>query len=360
MKHLSIFLCLLFFGPLAIAQSGTFERLPVSIILVGDVEKKPETVKSTLANKLMSIANTNGMLGSNVRENRFVIAANVVEETKDISSTTPVMYGYSLAVNIKIGDGISGTIYNSLTLPVKGLDRSEEKAYLAAIRSINVDKREIKDFIENSKTKIIEFYIATCDASIAKARQLANQKNYDESLYELSVIPNISSVCFEKVAKASDIIFKEKVEFECASMINAAELDLKNAMFEAAFDKLKLIPVDASCFSRANELADKAAGMMCKNSMTQARAAWSRHDFEAAVIALSEVKSGSTCDADALALIQEIKAYKQAQETREWKFELKKQDDTTKLAAQRIKAARDVGVAYGKNRPKIIYKVGWF
>ncbi len=342
------------------AQPSDFDRIPVSTVLVGDIDKKSDAVRNALSVKLTSIANANGLLASNMIDNRFVIAANVIEEAKDISATTPTMFAYTLTVNIKMGDGLTGTVYNSTSISVKGLERSEEKAYLSAIRSIAVDKKEIKEFVAVSKAKIIDYYVSTCDATISKARLFSTQNKFDEALFELSVIPNVSSVCFEHVTKATEQIFKDKVEYECAEIINKTEFDVNSGNYDSAFIRLALIPVDASCFVRAKALTVQAASLVCQNAMNKARAAWSGHDVDAAASALAEVKAGSTCDADALALVAEIKAYKQAQEQREWKFELKKQEDAVKLEAARIKAARDIGVAYAKSRPKVIYRIGWF
>ncbi len=55
-----------------------------------------------------------------------------------------------------------------------------------------------------------------------------------------------------------------------------------------------------------------------------------------------------------LILGNEIKIRLKEEEDKEWDFKLKEQQDSIDLQKSVIKAARDVGVAYGNKQPKTV------
>ena len=63
----------------------------------------------------------------------------------------------------------------------------------------------------------------------------------------------------------------------------------------------------------------------------------------------------ASCYDDAVALYKEIKA----KVLEDWKFEMKKYQDGVDLEKQRIKAWKEVGVAYGKNQKPTTTIINW-
>ena len=71
----------------------------------------------------------------------------------------------------------------------------------------------------------------------------------------------------------------------------------------------------------------------------------------------------SKCYEDALALAKEVEDYVRQQENRDFKVMKEQMQNEKEIELARLKAARDVGVAYGSNQPKTIttYNIkGWW
>lgn len=66
------------------------------------------TASQALQKRLDRIVTKNGVGGSALNQ-RFVMTANAIELTKDITPTTPPIYSYELEINLLIGDVVTGT-----------------------------------------------------------------------------------------------------------------------------------------------------------------------------------------------------------------------------------------------------------
>ena len=98
----------------------------------------PSYAKSIVANKLTQIASKNGVAGTSL-DKRFVITANVIEVSRDITATAPPKVALTIIPTVYIGDGITGVLYASYELPsVKGVGDNETKAYISAVKAINI------------------------------------------------------------------------------------------------------------------------------------------------------------------------------------------------------------------------------
>jgi hypothetical protein len=79
---------------------------------------------------------------------------------------------------------------------------------------------------------------------------------------------------------------------------------------------------------------------------------------------LAQIDPNAACFKDVKVLADKIAARIKQLDQREWSFKLKEQQDNVDVAKARISAARDIGVAYGKNQPQtkvVVYKVrGWW
>ena len=164
------------FNVLLFAQSKSSDA--GRIILNTVVPQQPEgltgTAKANLENKLSQIATKNGMGGSALNP-RFVLAANVIVQTKDITPTAPPMHAYTIEVTLFIGDGIEGTKFASNSVTLKGVGETETKAYMMALKNLKVEDPRYQAFIESGKKKIVDYYVSKCDFIIKEAEQLASR-----------------------------------------------------------------------------------------------------------------------------------------------------------------------------------------
>jgi len=185
------------------------------------IDKMPDAVRSMLANKLNQIISQNGMGGSAVNQ-RFILTANVLVMSKDITPTAPPMQAYTLYVTLYVVDGIDGTKFSSHSVSLKSVCENETKAYMAALKNLKTNDPTYQTFLEKGKSKIVEYYNTKCDFIIKQAETMANQKDYDGAIYTLVSVPEVCKACYDKCMNASAVMYKKKIEFDCKTKLNEA------------------------------------------------------------------------------------------------------------------------------------------
>ena len=141
----------------------------------------PAAASNVVLNKLTQIVTQNGLAGDSF-DPRFIITANMVELSHDVSATTPPMQAYTLSPTLYIGDAATGTLYATCALnPIKGAGTNATKAYMQAVKMLKANSPEVQRFIETGKTRIIEWYNTQIDFLISEANALAGQDKYDAS-----------------------------------------------------------------------------------------------------------------------------------------------------------------------------------
>jgi len=106
----------------------------------------------------------------------------------------------------------------------------------------------------------------------------------------------------------------------------------------------------------------------CSELLNKAKSVWAAgQSYDAAESVgqlISQIDPNAACFKDAQVFTDAVGKRVKELDTREWKFILKQQQDDVDIQKATIKAARDIGVAYGNNQPKSItttYNViGWW
>lgn len=314
-KKIAALLALVILGYNSFSQAKAEDmgRIVLAAYVPQQVDKMSDAARTMLTNKLSQIVTANGMGGSAVNE-RFIITANIVTLTKDLTATAPPMTALGLEVTFYIGDGIEGTKFASKSVQVKGVGTNETKAYIEAIKQIKTNDPSYAAFIEEGKQKIIKYYESKCDFIIKDAKSLATQNKLEEAIYKLSSVPDVCKTCYDKCLAAIAPIYKQKIDRDC---------------------KLKL--AEATNTWNASQGYDAAAS---------------------AGAILAEIEPQAACYGEAKALSAKIQKRVLEVDKREWNYVMKEQQQTSEL----IKAYRDVGVAYGNGQPKsVTYNVnGWW
>lgn len=289
-------------------------RIVLNAYVPDQTDGLTSSAKNSLENKLNQIATSTGM-GGGASNPRFIITANVVVLTKDITPTAPPMQAYTLDVTLYIGDGIDGKKFASQTTTVKGVGENETRAYMAALKNLNPNDAKIKSFVESGKSKIIEYYNTNCDFILKEAQTLITQKEFDYAIYKLTGVPEVCLECYNKCMTAVGPIYQQKIDFECKTKLTEA------------------------------------------NTIWSAGQSWDAAERAGAI--LSTIDPDATCYKDSKVLAEKIGKRILEVDKREWSLKVEKEVD---LQRDMIKAYRDVGTAYGNGQPKTVtYNVsGWW
>ncbi len=278
------------------------------------IEAIPEISSANLQNKLNQIIVANGF-GDELNQ-RFVLAANIQVLTKDITPTAPPMHAVTLEVNLYIGDGITGTLFSQTAVTIKGVGETQTKAYLNAFKNFSVKNPAYQTFLEAGKKKIIAYYNSHCEAIFKDAQVQSAAGNYEAAISILSTVPFASTDCYNKANTLILQAYKSMIDRDCkAKLAQAKGIWVAGLNGDAAVRAaaeigsiLSTISADAACFGEVNAFFNQVGNR-----------------------------------------IREIDA-------REWNYILQDQ----KLEGERIRAARDVGVAFGQGQQPTTYNVRWW
>lgn len=297
------------------ASSDDFSSIVISPI-VADNAAYPPQVADMVQNKLMQ-AVTKWGLGGICYDPRFVITANLVETTREATSSLPSMIALNLSPTLYIGDLMTGTMFSSLAMPaIKGVGQNETKAYVSAIKNIDLDNQSVANFIENGKYRIIEYYNTQVGFVLTRADALVKSDNYDQAIALLMSVPEVCKDAYQRALKKVEEIYRIKIDYQGAVLLNNA-IQVWNA--------------DQS-WGGAQMAADY----------------------------LSQINPASSSYNSAIKFSGDIAKRVRELDKREWNFELKKYDDRAKLQRQSIEAIKAIGVAMAKKPITYNTKVYWW
>lgn len=291
-------------APKATAQKSASDNIPLMVIIPEQTDDMPAGAVSSLQNKLNQIVSASG-IGSFDQYSQFCILVSVDKLTSNIVGGAPPMFAQTLGFTFSVVDQLNLNIISSTTVEAKGAGTNEAKAYIQCIKQLNAQSPQLKTFMSQARTKIITYYTENCDRIIAKANTLAAMKDYEQALFLITQIPDLCTDCYAKASKATLPIFQKYVD------------------------------------------------ELCVRNLAQAKSIWAANQnaqgAEMAGEYLANIYPDAKCYGDAQILYKEIKGKVLA----DWKFVMKIYQDGVDLESQRIKAIRDIGVAYGTNQKPI-------
>ena len=208
------------------------------------------------------------------------------------------MQALNLEVTFYIVDAASQSIFSQTSISVKGVGQTEDKAYIAGLKNINVKAGQFKGFVETGKTKIMEYYNSQCDVVMKGAQALAGQKKYEEALYGLLSVPDVCRECFDKCMDLSVDIYKQYANYKCTEY------------------------------------------------MAEAKAAWSIMNTDKAAEFLGKITPDMECYNEAVQLVEEIKQKQLADGANVWTFKMKQYDDSVEKEKLMIQAGKEVAVSW--------------
>lgn len=298
-----------------LGSANDYDRIALDVFIPEQVETIPDHAKSLITNKLTQAVTEKGMGGAGVSP-RFLVTANMELLTKDIAPTVPRVETYTFEIYLYIVDFVDKNIVSSTSFTAKGSGSNANKAYTSALRTLDLKNEKVDKILDDGKRKIIQYYNSRCDFIIARAKSQATQNQFADALATLSGIPEVCKDCYMKALDEIGPIYQDFIDHDCQVMTNvasacwAAEPNSNGAMKAGAV--LSAIDPDSRCYNESKTLLNKMEQKVLKD------------------------------------------------EQRDWSFMVKVYEDEVLLESLRIKAFRDVGVAFGENQqPTYVYDIMW-
>ncbi len=174
------------------------------------------------------------------------------------------------------------------------------------LAKVSAEDKRLATFIHTAKDRIIDYYQRNLNSVISRARTFANIQQYGEGLALLFSCPATISG-YAKVNNEITTIYRLFQTQECSKIIQKARTECANGNYDAAAEYLQ------------------------QTDMT------------------------SPCAAEAERLCKQIKQTKDAEARRDVELTERQSQRETDLEKMRVKAARDVAVAYCKRRTDVYF-----
>jgi hypothetical protein len=283
-------------------------RIILNTYLPNDMPLQAEA-RRALETKLNQITTAYGMGGSQLNP-RFIITASVTIGTKDIITGPPQKIALNLELTLFIGDAIENKKYANTAIVLLGVGDNENKAFIDAIKSINTKNKEIKEFVESGKSKIVTYYATQCEFILKQSNTLALQYKFEEAIYELMKVPEVCKDCYFKTKEEAVVIFNKKAASDCREKLKEAKLTWN---------------------AEPNESGAKRVASI-----------------------LSDVIPSDDCKIEINQLAEEIKRKLEAEEKKQFEMNMLERKNQFELEQNRIAAIKEIALERAKNEPKTV------
>ena len=120
---------------------------------------------------------------------QMVLTAHAVTVDKSATGSVPVQFAVKMEVTFYALDLIEGTVIDSYTVSVQGVDPAEHKAVIKALAQIRPKSPALRGFMGQVRERIIDYYTTRIPALITKARTLEKMGRRGEALALLGSVP---------------------------------------------------------------------------------------------------------------------------------------------------------------------------
>lgn len=234
----------------------------------------PEYAKKALYQKLIQIVTQNGF-GSSAGD--LLLTANVLITDKQVTGTVPAQYIISMEVSLYLLNLQEQVVLDETSVTLKGIDKAENRAMAQAMNNLNPRSPAIRNFMNECRTKVIDYYTTRIPALLAKSKSLADRANYEEALAVLSAIPE-SVDEYPAIAEQMVNIYLKKADKDAAALIQEAKAQLAVRDYVSALNALISVDPSSSRFAEAGKMINTVKQMMDAEAKAAAEAQLAQYE----------------------------------------------------------------------------------
>lgn len=233
----------------AYSQSVLSTKEMVSITpALGSEIQLPEQGKKMLNQKLTQITTQNGFGAA--QGGGIVLTANVVVMSSQATATVPPMIAVEAEVSLVLLNISEKVVIDELTIPLRGIDSNKDRALVKAINNLSPRSTEVRRFMTNCRTKVLDYYTTRVPIIIANANSLVARKEYDQALSLLATIPNTVDE-YPVIADMLVDIYVKRLDIAATDIINKAQVMESRGEFDGAIDELLKVDQSSTLYPSA-------------------------------------------------------------------------------------------------------------
>lgn len=237
------------------AEMLEFEGKIKLTVLIPDEEGLSTSEMKLIESKLIQMATANGVGGLGGSP-RFVLAPEVTILSKDVTSTAPPKHLINYDITFYVADIVSGTVFATENIQIKGIGESDTRAFINAFKSLNVKDTKFQKMIQTAQEKLLTYYKTHGGEFIKEANMLAAQGDYAQALAVLSSIPTEAEPYYDEAIKLSENYFQKCLDDDCgialAMMKSALGKTFSGEFNETAMNYYAMIPAKGGCKTEAD------------------------------------------------------------------------------------------------------------
>jgi hypothetical protein len=307
MKKIYFIIIALTFTCISFAQStNDVGKIALSVVMPENIEGLDGSQLSKIETKISQIVTISGLAASGYNNNFIIYPKFAISESNVVEGGMQNITVVTAELNLFIKQVQNNVLFSSISKPLKGSGSSKQLAITNAISKISTSDPEFKTFIEKGKSKIILYYETKCADIIKQSDTFVKMQQYEQALGLLMSVPEEVSSCYNQVQDKAIEAYKAYQTQNCSVLIQKAKTTLASNDYTGALTILAEIDPSAACFSEAQALAKSA-----------------------------ETKVD-------------------AEEKKQWDFQMKQYNDAVSLEKQRIEAVKEIAVSYYKSQPTTV------
>jgi hypothetical protein len=281
--------------------SNELGKISLSVIMPEYIENLNDSQLSKLDTKISQIVTVSGLSDSGYNNNFVIYPKFAVNETNVVEGGMQNTTIVSVELSLFVKQVDNNILFSTISKIIKGSGSSKELAITNAITKITSKDADYKSFIDKSKTKIIQYYETKCTDIIRKSDGFVKTQQFEEALGLLMSVPDAVS---------------------CYTQVQAKAIEAYNG------------------FQKKN----------CTKKIQLAQNKIATNDYVETLNILSEIDPASPCFKESQNMANSIKSKVNAEETKQWNFQMKQYNDAISLEKQRVIAIKDIAVSYYKSQ----------
>ncbi|HOY96613.1 MAG TPA: hypothetical protein PK509_12795 [Catalimonadaceae bacterium] len=207
--------------------------------------------------KMIQIASSNGMGGEAGVTSRFVLLPKILTTQFENAPSAPPKVVAKMDIVLFIADASQKKVFTSKTFKSTGIGKNEQEAYLNGVQNLPASGADMAGFIAEGKSKIVEYYNNNCDRILKDVSARAATQQFDAALEDLLSVPPEATVCYEKAMNQLPIVFKQRQEFLCGTLLQKANAEMAAGHEDSAAVFLGQILPGTKCFDEAQKTVKK-------------------------------------------------------------------------------------------------------
>lgn len=159
-------------------------------------------------------------------------------------------------------------IFSSMAMTLQGSGKDKYQAINDIIRNIRPQDMKWQTFVQETRTKIINYYDNHCDAIIAKAKQLDRLDSPWDAVQILWPIPQ-DVACYERVKEMIVEIYLRAINQICRQELLRAKTALAGNHYDTGLAYLGRIDPKSDCYEEVLQLIDTIAEEVDQTSVEE-------------------------------------------------------------------------------------------